>query len=235
VPPAAPLILLLLVGVHLSTRQAWAWRALLVLAVGLVASGTALGLGWAPVDQYMGELQRIMYVHVPLVWTAMLAAAVTFVASVAYLWSTSPRADALADAAAEVGLVLGTLGVILGSIWGRPTWGVWWTPDPRLNATVVMLLALGANMLARRRLRVGARSIAAVIGCAQALALPLVVLSVRLWNTLHQLPSSAATMDPAMTLTLRWNAVAYVGLFLVLLLARLRAARPQPPAGAGSR
>jgi len=233
VPPVALAALIALVAAQVLTRPArtWTWTAQLVLGGGLLVSGVALGLWWAPGDVYMGDVQRIMYVHVPLVWTAMLAAALTFGASIASLWTGRRGADDLADAAAEVGLVLGGLGVLLGAIWGRPTWGIWWTWDPRLTATIVMLAGLAAALLARRLVPddATARWVAALLGCAQAVLLPVVALSVRLWNTLHQLPSTAETMHPAMTVTLRWNAVAFLCLFVVLLRARaaLAAARPR--------
>lgn len=217
------LVLSLVHGLAPATRR-WAHPAQAALGVALLASGVALGLLWAPPDRYMGAVQRIMYVHVPLVWVAMLAAALTFVASVAFLWSSSPRADLLAEAASEVGVVLGGLGVVLGAVWGRPTWGIWWTWDPRLTATVVMLLLLLAGLVVRRLVSDAraAAVVAAGLGCLQAVALPVVALSVRLWNTLHQLPSTAETMHPAMTLTLRWNAVAFLCVFLVLVRGRMR-------------
>lgn len=225
-PVLALTLTLLLSLVHgpAPAARRWAHPAQAALGVALLASGVVLRLLWAPPDRYMGAVQRIMYVHVPLVWVAMLAAALTFGASVTFLWSGAPRADLLAEAASEVGVVLGGLGVVLGAVWGRPTWGIWWTWDPRLTATVVMLLLLLAGLVVRR-LGSDARAaavVAAGLGCLQAVALPVVALSVRLWNTLHQLPSTAETMHPAMTLTLRWNAVAFLCVFLVLLRGRMR-------------
>lgn len=229
IPPfalATALLLALLSGFVPASRR-WAGPALAALGLGLLASGVALGLTWAPPDRYMGSVQRIMYVHVPLVWSAMLAALVTFAGSLAFLWSGAPRAVAVAEAAAEVGAVLGGLGLVLGAVWGRPTWGVWWTWDPRLTATFVMLVLLAAVVVTRRLVPNldTANVLAAGLGGTQAVALPLVALSVRLWNTLHQLPSTAATMHPAMTLTLRWNAVAFLCLFVVLVHRRVALSR----------
>ena len=99
--------------------------ALPLLALALLAAGAYLGLAWAPPDREMGDVQRIMYAHVPSVWMALLAATLNFGASLRYLLKPAPGADALAESAAEVGLVFGSVGVCLGSIWGRPTWGVW--------------------------------------------------------------------------------------------------------------
>lgn len=229
IPPfalATALVLALLYALVPASRR-WAATALLVLGLAMLASGVALGLGWAPPDRYMGAVQRIMYVHVPLVWMAMLAALVTFAGSLAFLWSGSPRAIALAEAAAEVGAVLGGLGLVLGAVWGRPTWGVWWTWDPRLTATLVMLVLLASAVVARHLVtdQHTADVVAAGLGALQAVALPIVAMSVRLWNTLHQLPSTTETMHPAMLLMLRWNAVAFLCLFPLLVGARVALSR----------
>src|SRR5687767_7363890 len=120
----------------------------LLALVGLV-SGAYLGLAWAPPDREMGDVQRIMYAHVPAVWMALLAATLNFGCSIAYLVRPRWPTDALAEAAAEVGLVFGVIGVTLGSIWGRPTWGVWWDWDPRLTSAAVMLMAYAGYLALR--------------------------------------------------------------------------------------
>src|SRR5687767_37086 len=110
--------------------------ALAAIVGALVATGMALV--WAPPDAVQGEVQRIMYVHVPAAWLAYLAFVVVFLASVAYLWSHSALADAIAVASAEIGVLFTGLALVLGSIWAKPTWGVWWTWEPRLITTAVM-------------------------------------------------------------------------------------------------
>ena len=98
----------------------------LALASGavLLGLGSWIGLTRAPAERCMGEGQRIMYVHVPAAWAALLAVTVTFVASLVYLFKGSFKADAVAEASAEVGVFFGALLIVLGSIWARPTWGV---------------------------------------------------------------------------------------------------------------
>ena len=91
-----------------------------VLATALLAWGAYVGLAVAPREAFMGDVYRIMFVHVPTAWVAMLAFTVTFVASIYYLLKSDPRADALAEATAEIGVVFATLLLITGSIWGRP-------------------------------------------------------------------------------------------------------------------
>jgi heme exporter protein C len=47
------------------------------------------------------------------------------------------KGDLLAYSAAEIGVLLTALTIIEGSVWGRPTWGVWWTWDARLTLTAI--------------------------------------------------------------------------------------------------
>jgi len=87
-----------------------------------VAAGLYLGLVAAPPDVTQGEVQRIMYLHVPSILTAYVAFTATFIASVLYLWKRDPRADALAVSSAEVGVIFTGITLATGSIWGKSTW-----------------------------------------------------------------------------------------------------------------
>jgi len=111
-----------------------------LLALAAVAAAQVLGFATSPPDRDMGHLQKIMYVHVPAAWSAGLCFLIVFVASLHYLWSKRERSDLVAASAAEVGTVFTALTLLLGSIWGRPTWGVWWTWDARLTSTAVQLV-----------------------------------------------------------------------------------------------
>lgn len=203
-----------------------------VVALLLLVSGAWLGLVWAPPDREMGDVQRIMYVHLPAVWMGLLGVTLNFVSSVAYL--LNPRrtvanldADALAEASAEVGLFFGTLGLMLGSIWGRPTWGVFWTWDPRLTSMAILLVAYAGYLALRRFIDDAERRAAwsAVVGIIIAVDIPIIWFSVRWWNSLHQIQSSPKTVDPSMVLVLRWNAIGFLVLWLVFLSSRYVIAR----------
>lgn len=221
VPWAVAVVAVALVVVHAVAARArrFTWWALLALAVVMLGSGTVLGLAWAPPDRFMGDVQRIMYVHVPQVWMAMLAVAVVFTACVVQLWTGSRAVGAVADAAGEVGLLFGAVGLGLGAVWGRTTWGVWWSWDPRMTSTAGMLLVLAVGVVARRLVKDAGKLavVSAVLAAALAAALPVVAISVVWWSSLHQLPSTTQTMDPAITFTLRWNTAAFLCLFLVLV------------------
>lgn len=149
-----------------------------------------LGLFVTKPDVVQEELVRMIYIHPALAWTAYLAFGVTAVASAMYLWkrTRNRRYDRIAVASAEVGVVLTLLTLLTGSIWGRPTWGVWWTWDARLTTTA-LLFVLFLGYLALRRVdndpdvRARRSAIAALIAVVD---IPIVHFSVDWWRTLHQ-------------------------------------------------
>jgi heme exporter protein C len=203
--------------------------------VGLVA-GLAMGFGVAPREGTQGNVQRIMYLHVPTAWVAYLAFGVVFLASVAYLWKRRDGADRLAHASAEVGVVFTGLTIAAGSIWGKPTWGTWWTWDARLTSVAVLFVMYLGYLLLRGMIEEherGARY-AAVLGIIAALDVPLVHFSVYWWRTLHQPPSvlkpGATSMPPVILATLLVNLVAFTLLYLYFVARRVELLRREQEA-----
>ncbi|MQA13495.1 MAG: cytochrome C biogenesis protein [Pseudonocardiaceae bacterium] len=208
-----------------------------VVAGVAVAAGLA-GAMLAPPDRLQGELVRLMYVHVPAAWLAFLSFGVTFVASVAWLWRRRPGADRIAAASAEIGVFFTGLAIALGSIWGKPTWGVWWTWDPRLVTTALMFFVY-LGYLALRRATVDPLSRArrsAVFGVVAFVQVPIVHLSVLWWRTLHQPPTvlqpGDPTIDHSMLAALLGNLAAFTLVFAVLLRERIRLAADEDAADA---
>ncbi|HEX5727731.1 MAG TPA: cytochrome c biogenesis protein CcsA [Longimicrobiaceae bacterium] len=175
----------------------------------------------SPPDAAMGNLQKIMYVHVPTAWAGMVAFLGVFIGSVLYAWQRRPRYDLVAAACAEVGVMFTALTLVLGAIWGRPTWGVWWTWDPRLTTTAIMLL-LYAGYLALRAFTDDEERRArwsAWVGILAFVNVPIVYMSVRWWRTLHQVQSGPSTLEPVYLRALALNTLA-VSLVLIWLVAR---------------
>lgn len=168
-------------------------------AAAAAVAAAVLGLVVAPEDMVQGAAQRLMYVHVPAAWLAYLAFAVVLACSVAYLIRRDLRWDRRAHAAAELGVGMTALAIALGSLWGRPVWGVWWAWDPRVVTTTVMLLVyvgyLGARGLSTDA-NVNARRSAAV-GVLGFVNIPVVHFSVVWWRTLHQPPALLQPGGPA--------------------------------------
>lgn len=198
--------------------------AALSVAGALIAS--AMALLWAPPDVNQGEVQRIMYVHVPSAWTAYLAFFVVFLASIGWLWTRRHAFDAVAVASAEVGVLFTALALISGSIWAKPTWGVWWTWEPRLITTAVMfVMYLGYLLLRSLSSDVDGRATrAAVIGVVAVVNIPIVHLSVTWMNALHQLPTvmrpGGPSMDGRMLATLLVSVLAFTIIYAWLVVSR---------------
>ena len=201
------------------------WLGSLSLAASAVA--LAMALIWAPPDQVQGELVRIMYVHVPSAWLAYLAFAVVFIASVAWLWTRAPWTDAVAVASAEIGVLFTGLTLVQGSIWAKPTWGVWWTWEPRLLTTAAMFVMYVGYLLARSLSTDFERRAtrAAVLGVVFVVDVPIVHLSVLWLNSLHQLPTvlragGGPSLDDRMLATLLASVVAGTLVYAWLLTER---------------
>ena len=199
------------------------WLTLLAVAAGLVMAFVV-----APREVTQGTVQRIMYVHVPTVWVAYLAFAVVFVASIVYLARRSPGADRLAHASAEVGVLFTGVTIVSGSIWGKPTWGTWWTWDARLTSVAILFVMYLGYLLLRGMIEDperGARY-AAVLGIIAALDVPLVHFSVYWWRTLHQPPSlmkpGGMTMAPIIAAALLVNVLAFTLVYAYFVTRRVR-------------
>ena len=211
-------------------------RSLDVVAGFLVVVGLVLGLVVAPSDALQGDLQRLMYVHVPAAWVAYLAFLVTLVGSVGWLRTRNARWDRLAASSAEVGVLFTGLTLVLGAVWGKPVWGVWWTWDPRL-VTTALLFVVYLGYLALRRatddptLR-SRRS--AILGIVAFVQVPIVHLSVVWWRTLHQPPTvlrpGDPTIDHTMLAALLVNLLALTVVFAVLVRRRIDLARMEEAA-----
>jgi heme exporter protein C len=170
-------------------------------------------------------------VHVPSAWLAYLAFVVVFVASVAYLRTKRTRWDRLAAASAEVGVLFTALTLVIGAIWAKPVWGTWWTWDPRLTTTAVMLLIYVGYLAVRRLPDSPARRArwAAVVGVVGFVDVPIVHLSVTWWRSLHQAPGGIArfapNMAPIMGYTLLLSVAAFTAVYAYLVTLRLRVGR----------
>lgn len=199
--------------------------------IGL-AVGAYLGLAVAPADRDMGDVYRIMYVHVPAAWIALFAVTVSFVASIVFLVRTSWRADALAEASAEIGVFFGVLLLALGCLWARPTWGVYWDWDPRLTTSAILVFAFAGYLVLRHLIddperRATMAAIAAIIAYVDV---PILWFSVRWWRSLHQVQSTSQSVHSVMTKSLAFNTVAFALFYAWFVYLRYRVARQQQAA-----
>lgn len=204
------------------------WRAALASVTALaVLAGIGMAFFYAPTERTQGHAQRIFYFHVPLAWTAYLAFFLVLVGSVGYLWKRKPFWDTLAQASAEIGLVLTSLVLVTGAIWGRIVWGTWWSWDPRLTATLVLwFIYLGYGMVRQFTTQPErARRMAAVLGIVGFIDVPIVHQSVVWWRSLHPEPIVLNERGPqlpgTMLATLLVNLLAFTLLYAYLLATRI--------------
>src|SRR5436853_2731855 len=199
-------------------------RTLIIAGVLLFIIGSYFGLFVAPPEEFMGNTQRIMYVHVPTAWFALLAMTLAAISAIIFLLTSTFKWDARLEASIEVGVVLAFLLCCQGSIWAKPTWGVWWDWDPRLTTTAVLLFAF-IGILALRRFvddpvkRGIWSSVATIIAYVDV---PIVYFSVRWWNSLHQQQSSPGTVSRQFWLPLRANAFGILFLMVAFIMLRAR-------------
>jgi len=191
----------------------------------------AFGLGFSPEDRDQRESVRLLYVHVPTIWIAYLAFTVTAISSGMYFFGKKKSLgwDRLAGASAEIGTAFVAVTLVIGAMWGRLTWGVFWQWDARLTTTALLFVTY-IGYLAVRRLggthdQRARRS--AIIGMIAVLEIPLVHWSVRLWRSLHQEATVLGTdgdvsMDGLMLFSLFVGVIAFSLLYLWLVIHRTR-------------
>ncbi len=206
------------------------WDAIIGL-VGLLMLlvGSYIGLFAAPPERHMGEVQRLMYVHVPTAWISMLVLTAAFGFAIASMWTGRPKWDAVMTGATETGVVLGALLTVQGMIWAKPTWGVWWDWDVRLTTTLIMVLFFTGVLVLRSYVAEPERratwsAVAVIVGYVDV---PLVYFCVRWFRSLHQVQSSPETVASTMITPLRINAFAmlFLAIWFVARRSRLELAR----------
>lgn len=179
-----------------------------ILLFALVAATWAMGFLYAPVDANQGEVYRIMFLHVPSALTSFAVSLALFILSVIALRKKSEIWLTWTKASAEVGLLYTILTLATGSIWGYPTWGVWWTWDARLTTTFLLAILYAGFLLLHSSMTPGPGRVkgCAVLGILIFVDVPIIYKSVTWWRTLHQPPSmlreGGASMDPDIYRTL---------------------------------
>ena len=210
-------------------------RLLGAVTVASLAVLAVLALVVTPSDVNQADAVRLLYIHVPAATAMYVAFGVTALASILFLLprTRARKWDLVAGASAEIGVVFVALTLVVGSIWGRATWGVWWTWDARLTTTAI-LFVLFLGYLALRRVpgeaeaRGRRNAVAALAACVD---LPIVHKSVEWWRTLHQKSSvldEETFLHPhihgLMYWTLLLGIVSFLFLFAWLLVHRYRLA-----------
>jgi heme exporter protein C len=177
-----------------------------------------------------GGSARMLYIHVPTIWLAYLAFTVTFISSIAYLFTRKLRWDLIAGSSGEIGVAFTTVAVIGGMIWGKATWNVYWTWDARLTLTAIMLFVYIGYLALRRAIpdpeaRARRSAVLGIVGLVQLIP---VHFSVTWWRTLHQTNTFRPRdiqMDPPIVVALLVAVAAFTVVYAALLRHRYELAR----------
>ena len=202
----------------------WLWA----LAAVIAAIGLYMGFAASPGDYQQGETVRIMYIHVPAAWLAMMGYTFIFLSSLGSLIFRHPLADVSAKVAAPIGAAFTLQALVTGSIWGKPTWGAYWAWDARLTSFLILFL-LYIGLIALWNAiddQVKAGRAAAILAIVGSVNIPIIHYSVEWWNTLHQGASvfrkGGPTIAPVFLWPLGLMAIAFTVLFLALHLTAMR-------------
>jgi heme exporter protein C len=199
------------------------------ISIALLAVGLYGALIAAPPDYQQGETVRIMFVHVPAAWLAMMIYSVMAIASAIALIFRHPLADVAAKAAAPIGAVFCALALVTGSIWGKPMWGAWWVWDARLTSMFVLMLLYVGYIAIWQAIEEPSRAaaIARIVALVGWINIPIIKFSVTWWNSLHQPASVMRVGGPSIDRSMLWPllvmGLAYTLLFLALHLTAMRA------------
>ena len=197
---------------------------LLVVSFALMMAALYLIFIYVPVEEIMGNVQKLFYLMVPMGWLALLSFLVVFVGSIGYLVKKQSKWDILAYSSAELGIVFTTLALIVGSLWAKPVWGIWWTWEARLTATLVLWLIYIAYFMVRSFATEESRgaTFAAVVGIVGFVDIPIVILATTLWRGMHPpMLIFQGGLVPSMLLTLLVGIAAFTSLYVVLLIQRI--------------
>ena len=199
-----------------------------VVTIILFIVGLYGALVTAPPDYQQGETVRIMFVHVPAAWLAMLVYTVMALASAVAIIFRHPLADVAAKSAAPIGAVFCFLALATGSLWGKPMWGAWWVWDARLTSMFVLFLLYVGYIAISQAIEEPTRAamIARIVALVGFINIPIIKFSVDWWNSLHQ-PASVFKMGgPSIAFSMLWPllvmGLAYTFLFLALHLVSIR-------------
>lgn len=197
-------------------------------AISLLLSGLYFALFASPADYQQGEVVRIMYVHVPAAWMALGIYSFMAMSSIAWIVWKNPFANLMAASAAPIGAAFTLICLVTGSIWGKPTWGTWWVWDARLTSVLILLFFYIGYIALYNAYedKVKAGKICAILAIVGFINIPIIKFSVNWWNTLHQSASvmraKGIAIDPSMLLPLMVMFGAYIFIFMIIFIIRLK-------------
>ena len=175
-------------------------NTLISFMIFIIFLGLIYALFISPQDHIQGDSVRIMYVHVPSSFIALGSFALIGIASILNLIFKIKFMPLIAKSLAPIGIIFTLISIVTGSLWGKPTWGVWWVWDARLTSMLILFCFYLAYIFTWKFVKnfEKANKISSIIGIVGLINLPVIKYSVDWWNTLHQ--SSSITLTSAPTI-----------------------------------
>ena len=180
------------------------FTVLIIIMVSVIIVGLINALITSPPDAVQGNSVRIMYVHVPSSFIAIACFGFIGVASIATLIFKVKILPLMAKSIAPVGSVFCLISIVTGSLWGKPTWGIFWVWDARLTSMLILLVFYLAYIAVWKFIEnyEKANKTASIVAIIGSLNLPVIKYSVDWWNTLHQPSSITLTSAPTIHYTM---------------------------------
>lgn len=201
----------------------WFFAFAVLLVIGIYVRA----IYFTPVEALQGPVQKIYYLHVPAAIAAYTAVSLTALGSIIFLWLGDERADRLASAAAEVGLMFVFVVLTTGPLWAKQQWGTYWAWwDMRLTLTLFLAFVIAAYLVMRDAVEDEAmrRRYSAVLGVLAALLIPFIHLSVYMFQArLHPMPVALKPGEPSMSPEMMWTFFPSMIVFTILCIAFIRA------------
>ena len=193
-------------------------------AAGLVGFGLYLALFNSPPDEEMHETVRIMYIHVPSAWLAMMGYSIVAISSFVFLVWRHPLADVAAKSAVPLGAAFTFLALVTGALWGKPTWGTYWQWDVRMTSVLILFLLYLGLMVLRNSFEdeILASRLTAVLAVVGILILPIIKFSVEFGDgqfSLHQSASVSKPSAPSMHSSMLRPLLTMAGGFTLMFIA----------------
>ncbi len=204
--------------------QLTAIRTTLFVAAAVGVAALLAACGWmiflfAPREITMGDVQRIVYLHVAVAWCGLAGCVAMGLAAVAYLARRNPTWDRWSQAAGELGWLCSTLTLATGSLWAHEAWNTWWTWEPRLTASLVLWTVFAGYFLVRASIEDAQRRarLSAVLAILALADVPLVIMATRWFRGMQPVTPE---MDPRMRIVLLLSIISFSSLFILLAVLR---------------
>jgi len=177
---------------------------LIIIFIFIISFGLVHALFISPQDHIQGDSVRIMYVHVPSSFVSMATFALIGIASILNLIFKIKFMPLVGKSLAPSGAIFTLISIVTGSLWGKPTWGIWWVWDARLTSMLILFLFYIVYILTWRFIKnfEKANKISSIIAILGLVNLPIIKYSVDWWNTLHQPSSITLTSAPTIHYTM---------------------------------